>query len=79
MGDQEFIRIYKWHARPGSNTKYLEQMILRKTLNMVIRFLLNSLSRKVSLFLDLDLHLDLDLDLDLHLDLNLGQWLSRHV
>ena len=71
--------IYKWHARPGSNTTYLEQMILRKTLNMVIRFLLNSLSREVSLFLDLDLQLDLDLDLDLHLDLNLGQWLSRHV
>ena len=46
---------------------------------MVIRFLLNSLSRKVGLFLILDLHLDLDLDLDLHLDLNLGQWLSRHV
>ena len=42
--------LYKWHARPGSNTKYLEQLILRKTLNMVIRFLLNSLSRKVSLF-----------------------------
>ena len=46
---------------------------------MVIRFLLNSLSRKVGLFQDLILHLDLDLDLDLHLDLNLGQWLSRHV
>ena len=54
-------------------------MILETNLNLVIRFLLNSLSRKVSLFLDLDLHLDLDLDLDLHLDLNLGQWLSRHV
>ena len=46
---------------------------------MVIRFLLNSLSREVSFFLELDLQLDLDLDLDLHLDLNLGQWLSRHV
>ena len=42
-------------------TKHLEQMILGKTLNMVIRFLLNSLSREVSLFLDLDLDLDVDL------------------
>ena len=63
--------IYKWHARPGSNTHYLEQMILEKTLNMVIRFQLNSLSREVNFFLDLDLDLDLDL--------KLGQWLSRHV
>ena len=52
-------------------------MIQGKTLNMVIRFLLNSLSREVSLFLDLDLELDLDLDLDL--DLNLDQWLSRPI
>ena len=43
-----------------------------KTLNMVIRFLLNSLS---SLFLDLELDLDMDLDLDLNLD----QWLCRPV
>jgi hypothetical protein len=46
-------------------------MILEKTLNMVIRFQLNSLSREVIFVLDLDLDLDLDL--------KLGQWLSRHV
>ena len=66
-----FMHIYKWHAHPGSNTNYLEQMILEKTLNMVIRFQLNSLSREVNFLLDLDLDLDLDL--------KLGQWLSRHV
>ena len=65
------IYTYKWHTRPGSNTNDSEQMILEKTLNMVIRFQLNSLSREVNFFLDLDLDLDLDL--------KLGQWLSRHV
>ena len=48
---------------------------------MVIRFLLNSLSREVSIFLDLGLDLDLDVDLglDVDLDLNLGLWLSGPV
>ncbi len=53
LSKYKYIYIYKWHACPGSYTKYLEQMILGKTLNMVIRFLLNSLSREVSIFLDL--------------------------
>ena len=47
------------------------KIIMRKTLSMVTRSLLNDLSREISLFLDLDLDLDLNL--------NLVRWLSRQI